>query len=395
MDADLVVVGGGLAGVTLVRALRRGGDQRSIAMIGSEADRPYDRPPLSKQILLGTMDLAEIDLFETMEDVELHVDLHLATPALHLRSDALTIDLPDGQEITGSDIVIATGARPKRLPGVDPGSGIHYLRSRGDAVRLRDEMSRLPHGGRVVVIGAGFIGLEVAAVARQRGHAVTVLESAALPLVRVLGESAGVRVAELHRLHGVDLRCAVQVTEIRRGANTIQVDLLGGDSVDADLVVIGIGVNPCVRWLDGSGVHIDDGVVCDGHGRSSRPHVWAAGDCARWPNATTGQHHRVEQWQAALDQAQVVAANLIHSTQAQALDSWTSVPYFWSDQYDMKIQFAGYPGGEPQDVGEAIGFRDGERATGLLTFNDPRLLARGRKVLLTGGSWSELAALGS
>jgi NADPH-dependent 2,4-dienoyl-CoA reductase/sulfur reductase-like enzyme len=203
------------------------------------------------------------------------------------------------------------------------------------------------------------------------------------------------RVAELHRHHGVDLRCGVQVSEISHGAGAMHVELHDGEVVEADLIVIGIGVNPCVRWLEGSGVHIDDGVVCDEFGRSTRPHVWAAGDCARWPNVTTGQHHRVEQWQAALDQAQVVAGNLIHSAQGEALDSWTSVPYFWSDQYDVKIQFAGYPGGEPQAVGEAIGFREGDRATGLLTFNNPRLLARGRKVLLSGGTWSELAALGS
>ena len=394
MRADLVVVGGGLAGVTLVRFLRRRGDERSIVMIGSEVHQPYDRPPLSKQILQGTMDLAEIDLLQPGEVDDLGIDLHVSSPGLRLRSEELTVELPDGRMLSGDDVVIATGARPRHLPGVEPGPGIHYLRSRDDGQRLRDELRARDGQGRVIVIGAGFIGLEVAAVARQLGLAVTVLESAPLPLARVLGDTAGRRVADLHRDRGVDLRCSVQITRVRRESDAIHVDLAGGETLDADIVIIGIGVNPCVRWLEGSGVETDNGVVCDEHGRTSRAHVWAAGDCARWRNVTTGLHARVEQWQAALDQAQIVATNLVRASSGEPLDSWTSVPYFWSDQYDVKIQFAGHPGSIHEPIADAIGFREGDRATGILTFDNPRLLARGRKVLAAQGGWADLAALG-
>lgn len=393
--ADLLIVGGGLAGVTVARALRRAGDTRSIAMIGSETHRPYDRPPLSKQVLLQTMNLSETELLQPGEETELGLDLHLSSPGLRLRRDELTVEMPEGRAISAQDVVIASGARPRHLPGVEPGPGIHYVRSRDDAERLREDLQVHRPDGHVVVVGAGFIGLEVAAVARQMGCAVTVLESAALPLARVLGETAGQRVADLHRDHGVDLRCSVDVTGIRRDADTICVDVAESETLRADIVIIGIGVNPCVRWLEGSGVATDNGVVCDAHGQSSRAHVWAAGDCARWPNGATGLHVRVEQWQAALDQAQVVATNLVRASSGAPLESWTSVPYFWSDQYDVKMQFAGHSGLTHEVVGDAIGFRDGDRATGLLTFDNPRLLARGRKVLASGGTWAELAALGN
>lgn len=376
--SDLLIVGGGLAAATVVRALRQRGDQRSITMLCAEDREPYDRPPLSKDVLTGALELAATRLRQDAEDWQ--VDLRIGEPAVALAPDDLVVQSASGLQYRASDIVIATGAHPRTVPGF--GAGVHYLRTAADAERLR---SALEGASSVVIIGAGFIGLEVAASARQGGASVTVVEAAPNPLARVLGPEAGALISRLHRDRGVDLRCGATVSH----ADGSRVVLEGGEEFAADAVVVGIGVLPATQWLDGSGVFVDNGVLCDGSGRTSRPRVWAAGDVARWPNAATGLHVRVEQWQAALDQAQLIAANLAGESAV-----WTSVPYFWSDQFDTKIQFAGHAGDHGVVLGEGvIAYADEAAATGLLVLDNPRLLARGRRIIAQRGSVDDLAAL--
>jgi NADPH-dependent 2,4-dienoyl-CoA reductase/sulfur reductase-like enzyme len=265
-------------------------------------------------------------------------------------------------------------------------SGVHHLRSLADS---RAIAAALPSVRRLVVVGAGFIGLEVAAVARTRGIDVTVVETAARPLTRVLGQEAGSLVTDLHEAHGVSIRCSATITEVRGDEGVEGVLLDGGEFLPADLLLVGVGAVPNTEWLAGSGVAVDDGVVCDSRGRTSAPHVYAAGDVSRWPNARTGVHARVEQWQCALDQAIVVADALTGGSR-----EWDTVPYFWSDQYDTKLQFCGAAGPrtERRDTarGPVVLFGDdGERLVGVLALGYPRALAQGRRLVAAGTSWAE------
>jgi 3-phenylpropionate/trans-cinnamate dioxygenase ferredoxin reductase subunit len=375
---DLLLVGGGLASVTVARSLRQRGDTRSITMVCAEAIPPYDRPPLSKDVLVGATGPFDTALLRDGDDLD--VDLRIGVRAVALSPDDTVVALSDGNTIHASDIVIATGADARRIDAF--GDGVCYLRTVEDAMALR---ARLEAAGSVVVIGGGFIGLEVAAAARALGREVTVLEGAPSLLARVLGESAGDRIAGLHRDRGVDIRCGCGVDRVAGN----EVHLADGGVVPGDVIVVGVGVVPATEWLDGSGVTVQNGVVCDGAGRTSRAHVWAVGDVARWPNVTTGLHVRVEQWQAALDQAQVVAANLCGEPA-----TWESVPYFWSDQYDHKIQFAGHSGHHDVVLSDnAIAYGDEDHVTGLLVIDNPRLLARGRKVIAQRGTIDDVRAL--
>lgn len=375
---DLLLVGGGLASVTVARALRQRGDARSITMVCAEDVPPYDRPPLSKDVLVGAT--APLDTALLRDGDDLGIDLRLGVRAVALSPDDASVALSDGSTIHARDVVIATGADARRIDAF--GTGVCYLRTVDDAVALR---ARLAAAGSVVVVGGGFIGLEVAAVARTLGHEVTVLEGAPSLLARVLGESAGERIAGLHRDRGVDIRCGCGVDRVVGD----QVHLADGGIVSGDVVIVGVGVVPSTGWLDGSGVTVQDGVVCDSSGRTSRSRVWAVGDVARWPNVSTRLHVRVEQWQAALDQAQVVAANLCGESV-----EWEAVPYFWSDQYNHKIQFAGHAGDHDVVLSEsAIAYGDEDHVTGLLAIDNPRLLARGRKVIAQRGTIDDVRAL--
>jgi NADPH-dependent 2,4-dienoyl-CoA reductase/sulfur reductase-like enzyme len=242
---------------------------------------------------------------------------------------------------------------------------------------------------RLVVIGAGFIGLEVAAVARTRGVEVTVVETAARPLTRVLGEDAGALITELHEERGVEVRCSATVVEVR-GVDGVEGVLLdGGEFLPADLLLVGVGAAPNTEWLEGSGLLVDNGVVCDDRGRTSLPDVYAAGDVARRRNALTGTHQRVEQWQSALEQASVVADAVTGGTRV-----WDTVPYFWSDQYDRKLQFCGAPGpvSERRDTarGPVVIFGDDAGTlVGVLTLANPRALAQGRRLVAAGTAWPQ------
>jgi 3-phenylpropionate/trans-cinnamate dioxygenase ferredoxin reductase subunit len=385
----VVVVGGGLVAATVTRELRRLGHAGPVTIVSDECVAPYDRPPLSKQVLAGTVTPEETRLLSPADIEDLQVTLRLGQAATRLDPLAHEVQLVDGSRVGYDAVVVATGSRARRLPTVPELSGVHHLRSLTDATAIAEA---LPAVRRLVVIGAGFIGLEVAAVARTRGIDVTVVETAARPLTRVLGEDAGALVTDLHEERGVRVRCSVTVTEVR-GVDGVEGVLLdGGEFLPADLLLVGVGAVPNTEWLAGSGVDVDNGVVCDERGRTVAPDVFAAGDAARWRNALTGAHVRVEQWQSALEQAAVVADAVMGGTRV-----WDTVPYFWSDQYDRKLQFCGVAGpvSECRDTarGPVVCFADGRgdagRLVGVLAVGNPRALAQGRRLVAASTPWGE------
>lgn len=386
LNSDLLIVGGGLAAVNIIRALRLRGDQRSIQVLGDELHLPYDRPPLSKQFLVGEAQGSDLVLASQGEWQDLNADFRPGVRAVALSASETVVTDQAGVDWGGEDVVIATGARARQWR--EQHGRILTVRTVDDAIALRSGMRV---GTRLAIIGAGFIGLEIASTAKDAGCEVVVLESAPSPLTRVLGQNAGQWFIDLHAQHGVDIQCGKNVIDIQQIEETVMITL-DDEVLEADYVVLGIGVTPNVEWLTGSGVRIDDGVVCDEAGRTSRDHVWAVGDVARWRNIATGSHQRVEQWQAAVDQAQVVAGRLAGEDL-----SWEAVPYFWSDQYGRKIQFTGTSANQVEviDLGAApvMIFSENGRVTGLLAVDKPRLIAMGRRVIARHGTSQEVRAL--
>ncbi len=334
MSKRVVIVGGGLAAARTAEQLRRSGFDGSITIVGDEVHLPYDRPPLSKQVLRSEMDDTALKPREFYEEND--IALLLGTAVRSLDTANQTVTLQDGTQLEYDDVVIATGLVPRRIPSFPDVPGIHVLRSFDESMALREQAGA---ARRAVVIGAGFIGCEVTASLRGLGVDVVLVEPQPEPLASVLGEQIGALVARLHRAEGVDLRTGVGVEAIT-GANRVEkVVLTDGSELEADLVVVGIGSRPATDWLEGSGVKVDNGVVCDNVGRTSAPHVWALGDVASWQDAT-GHQARVEHWSNVAEQARVLVPSLLgQELPANAV----VVPYFWSDQYDVKIQCLGEP----------------------------------------------------
>lgn len=399
-DAPVVLVGGGVAALAAARALRAAGYAGGLVLLSGEAEAPYDRPPLSKQYLAGTLGTAELALLRAGEAEALDLQVRCGGTVVGLDAEARVVRLADGAEVGFRALIVATGAAARRLP-LGPGlDGVHHLRTREDADALR---TSLDTGRRLVVVGAGFIGLEVAATARAAGTEVTVLEAAPAPLTRVLGQDAGRAVADLHVERGVELRFGVTVCGLAGGSRveSVEVETAGvRESLPADTVVVGIGAVPVTGWLDGSGVLVDDGVVCDAGGRSSVAGVYAAGDAARWVNELTGAHVRVEQWQSATEQGAIVGAVVAADLGGDraAAPTWSSVPYFWSDQYEHKIQFCGEPGAVWEARQTRRGWvavyaerRDGP-LVGVLAIDGPVALARGRKQVAAGAAFADAVA---
>ena len=279
---SVAIVGGSLAGVRCASQLRRSGFAGPLTIIHGESGAPYDRPPLSKQYLAGEW---EVDRFELLPDdklPDLEASWRVDTRAVSLDVGASSIELDSGEVVTAETIVIATGASPRRLPGTEGLAGVHVLRTRYDAKVLRDELSSGPK--KVVVIGAGFIGAEVAATAAGRGHDVTIVEAAQVPMERGLGRQMGLLCGGLHAEHGVDLRLSTSVTDVRaRDGRISEVRLNSGEELPADVLIVGIGVQPNTGWLDDSGLAIENGVVCTAWCEAGSG-VYAAGDVARWFN---------------------------------------------------------------------------------------------------------------
>jgi 3-phenylpropionate/trans-cinnamate dioxygenase ferredoxin reductase component len=337
-DHGIVIVGGGLGAARTAEQLRRSEYSGRITIVSDETHLPYDRPPLSKEVLRKEVDDVALKPREFYDEND--IVLRLGSAATSLDTAAQTVTLADGTVLGYDELVIATGLVPRRIPAIPDLEGIRVLRSFDESMALRQHATEAK---RAVVIGAGFIGCEVAASLRSLGVDVVLVEPLPTPLAAVLGEQIGALVARLHRDEGVDVRTGVSVAEVRGRGHVDSVVLSDGTELAADLVVVGIGSRPATEWLDGSGVAVDNGVICDEAGRTTAPNVWALGDVASWRDAT-GHQARVEHWSNVTDQARVAVPAML----GQDVPSVAVVPYFWSDQYDVKIQCLGEP--EATDV---------------------------------------------
>jgi NADPH-dependent 2,4-dienoyl-CoA reductase/sulfur reductase-like enzyme len=395
----VVVVGASLGGLRTVQSLRSSGFTGKVTLVGEEHHLPYDRPPLSKELLAGRATVEEIVLRPADTYGAFDVDLRLGTRATGLDLDRREVELsgsasPGGGERLGFDgLVIATGASPRRLPGTPPMAGIHVLRTLDDCLSIAADLDRNP---RVVVVGAGFIGSEVASTCRERGLEVTVVEALPVPLVRAVGPVMGDVLAGVHRDHGVQLRTGVGVGRFDGGDRVERVVLADGSAIAADVVVVGVGVSPEVGWLEGSGLTLADGVVCDAT-CSAAPGVVAAGDVARWPNPLLGDM-RVEHWTNASDQGAAAARTLLTKAAGGEAAPFAPVPYVWSDQYGMKIQYVGASrpddevtvvNGSTEDRRFVALYRRHDRVMAALAIGRPRLLMQARALIARRASWDE------
>ncbi|OBG92697.1 pyridine nucleotide-disulfide oxidoreductase [Mycobacterium sp. E3251] len=329
----IVIVGGGLAAARTAEQLRRSEYAGRVTIVSDEVHVPYDRPPLSKEVLRKEVDDVALKPREWYDEND--ITLRLGAAATSLDTAAQTVTLADGSVIGYDELVIATGLVPRRIPTLPDLEGIRVLRTFDESMALREHASACQ---RAVIVGAGFIGCEVAASLRSLGVDVVLVEPQPTPLASVLGERIGELVARLHRAEGVDVRLGVGVAEVRGDERVDTVVLTDGTELAADLVVIGIGSRPATGWLEGSGIAVDNGVLCDEAGRTSAPNVWALGDVASWRDAT-GHQARVEHWSNVADQTRVVVPAML----GRDVSSAVVVPYFWSDQYDVKIQCLGEP----------------------------------------------------
>ncbi|MDT5340506.1 MAG: 3-phenylpropionate/trans-cinnamate dioxygenase ferredoxin reductase component [Mycobacterium sp.] len=334
----IVIVGGGLAASRTAEQLRRAEYTGPITLISDEDHLPYDRPPLSKDVLRGETDDVVLKPAEFYQEKDITV--RLGSGATSLDTTAQTVELANGDVVAYDELVIATGLVPKRIPSFPDLEGVRVLRTFDESLALRKHAGTARHA---VVIGAGFIGCEVAASLRSLGVDVVLVEPQPTPLASVLGEQIGELVARLHRAEGVDVRCGIGVTEVKGTDHVEKVVLSDGTELDADIVIVGVGSRPSTDWLESSGVTVDNGVVCDVAGRTSAPNVWAIGDVASWRDAL-GHQVRVEHWSNVAEQARVIVPAMLGVEATSAV----VVPYFWSDQYDVKIQCLGEP--EADDV---------------------------------------------
>jgi 3-phenylpropionate/trans-cinnamate dioxygenase ferredoxin reductase component len=405
MDS-VIVVGASLAGWRATEALRAEGFAGKITLLGEEPHLPYDRPPLSKQVLAGTWPAEKAVLADKKRSSELQVHEVLGRRAVRLDVDGLAVETDDGDVLTADGIVLATGAAPRRLPdtvSLTPRDGLFTLRTLDDSLALRAAVTAVDEP-RVVVIGAGFIGSEVASTCASLGGRVTVLEVMDIPLVNVLGPLVGAYCASLHGANGVELRAGVKVESIRRvdsvgGAPRpgLSVRLVGDDVVEADVVVVGIGVTPSTRWLEGSDLTVDNGVVCD-DSLYAADGIVAAGDMARWlwRHDQFEEFIRIEHWEVAANAGLAAARSLLAGR--KDAPPFTPVPYFWSDQYGIRFQVLGNPGGD-DDVEVVDGsVEDGKfvalfgragRLRAVFAIGKPRQLMGFRPLLQNGASWDE------
>ncbi|MER8073051.1 FAD/NAD(P)-binding oxidoreductase [Streptomyces sp. NPDC094034] len=335
VPSDVLVVGASAAGLAIVESLRRKGYRGRITLLDEEAGTPYDRPPLSKQVLAGTWD-AERTHLRTRDVLEaLDAEFVLGERAVSLDAATRTVRTASGRELGAQAVVLATGLRARRLPGLTGISGVHVLRTLDDAAQLRKE---LLHAEQAVVIGDGVLGAEIAATARQMGRDVTLAGPQAAPMRTQLGAAIADQLAVLHSGHGVRLRPHTLVQEVEttegrvRGVRTAESEVL-----PADLVVTAVGGVPATGWLADSGLVLEDGVVCDSHCRAAEG-IYAVGDVARFQHQTLGRSLRLENRTNATEQAQTVAANILGEDRP-----YTPVPYFWTDQLGVKIQVYGLP----------------------------------------------------
>ena len=386
-----LIVGASVAGVRTAQALRMRGYADSITLLGEERHAPYDKPPISKE-MLALEAAAPVPLLSADQLAELDVDLRLGATAVALDLSARTVETSDGESFAFDDLVIATGVTPRTLPGSKDVGGVHTLRTAEDAKVVR---AGLMIAGDVVVIGAGFIGAEFAAAARSYGVRVSVVEPQPVPMAHVLGEEVGAELTRLHVLNGVTMCTGVGVDSLV-GDDFVQgVKLTDGRTLRADLVVVGIGAEPATAWLGTSGLALDNGVVCDeGLRVIGAERVYAAGDVARWPSPHAEGSVRIEHWTNANEHGALVAASIM-GTEAPP----PPPPYVWSDQYGHRIQIVGRPstGSLARAFGSvdslpyvAIYTQPGGRVVGALVVDDPRMFMKCRKAVAAGALLDDL-----
>ena len=383
----IVVVGAGAAGLTTAETLRNQGYDGSLTLIGDEQHLPYDRPPLSKQILAGTWEPERVVLRGADALAKLDANLLLGRRAVGLDLTDRLVLLDGGDRIGFDGLVIATGVNPRSLPGADL-AGIHLLRRLDDALSLR---TRLSEGPAVAVVGAGFLGAEVAAAARGMGLDVTMIDPLPVPMYRQFGHRIGELVGRLHADHGVSLRCGTGVRRfLGASGRVVGVELADGSTVNADLVVVAVGASPAVDWLTGSGLQLGNGIECDTQCRAA-PGVYSAGDIACWHNNHFDTRMRLEHRMNATEQAMAVAGNLLGADK-----DFAPIPYFWSDQYEARIQAYGiFPEGaeitvlhgQPADRKFVAGYGHQGKTVGVLGWNSPRELRRLRQLVVDRTPW--------
>ena len=401
----VVIVGASLAGLNAAESLRTEGFQGTITLIGDERESPYDRPPLSKQLLTGDWDVDRLPLRSAAEFDELQLEFLNGRTAQALDVAGQQVLLDGDERVDFDGLIIATGARALRLPFGQQLNGVHVLRTQVDALRIRDQ---LQPGARVAVIGAGFIGSEVASSARTRGLDVTMIEALSAPMIGPLGEELAGWAAELHAGAGVDLRMNAMVSDLIGHRQVEAVELEDGTRVEADTVVVGIGVRPNVEWLADSGLTTGDGVICDQYCRAA-PGIYAAGDVARWPNGLFGpfayaepqRTMRIEHWTNAVEQGMTAARNLLLESRGAALEPFSPVPYFWSDQHGLSIMASGITA--PRDNFQLVhGTLESNRfaaiyglrgyLSGVVAVGWPRMLRRYQGMIRDRTTWEEALA---
>jgi NADPH-dependent 2,4-dienoyl-CoA reductase/sulfur reductase-like enzyme len=391
----VVIVGASLGGLRAAESLRQAGFTGTITMIGAEPHLPYDRPPLSKKLLAGDWDPERIQLRKPEGIEELDLEWRLGVAATRLDVRAREVHLDDGTPVAFDGAILATGSEPRRLPGQLDHTHVFELRTLNDSLALRE---RLGAGGqKLVVVGAGFIGLEAAATARQLGNDVLVVEGAPAPLIRALGAEQGAAVAAIHGDHGVEIRTSVTVDGLTAGGLVID-----GVFEPADVVLIGIGVVPATGWLNDSGLELRDGVVCAADLNAGAPLVYAAGDMVRWHNSLFDEEMRIEHWTNAAEQGALAAQNLLAEAAGEPTTAYAPVPFFWSEQYDRRIQFLGRASGDDavhviagsiEERKYAALFSRNGKLRGVLGVSMPKNVMPYRAKLLEGISLEEAIAM--
>lgn len=390
----VVVVGASAAGVTVADALRHGGYGGEITLVGAEPHEPYDRPPLSKEVLAGRREPAATALREPGHYAASGIDLLLGTPAVALHRAERTVELADGHRLPYDVLVVATGVTPRRLPAAEGLAGVHVLRTVDDAAGLRADLATTR---RVLVVGAGFLGAEVTATCRELGIGVTLVDPQQAPAAAALGDLVGGLLADVHVDNGVDLRMGTGVRQVESSSGRVTAAILtDGDRVAADTVLVAIGCRPATEWLTGSGLSLGDGVECDLTGRAA-PDIYAAGDVASWQHPDHGRL-RIEHRTNATEQAEHVAAAILG-----APAPFRPMPYVWSDQYGVRLQSWGVTSGS-HDVAVVAGSieerrfvalygRDG-RVTGAVGRRLPKALRQARELVADGAPWAEAVRAG-
>ncbi|MGC5626937.1 NAD(P)/FAD-dependent oxidoreductase [Georgenia sp. Z1344] len=386
----VVVVGGSLAAVHAAEALRERDFDGEITIISAEQHLPYDRPPLSKEALSSGVDVEKLYLRSPQWYEDHAIDVRLGAAAAGLDVTNTVVHLADGTEVPYEGLVLATGSRARRLPVVSGLPDAHVVRDIGDAAELRE---KLRPGKRLLLVGAGFIGLEIAATARQMGVDVSVIEVGRAPLARALGDEVGAWFRDLHTRNGIDIVCTCSVERFEATRGGVRAELSTGDVLDADIVVGGIGATPNVEWLEGSGLSVANGVLTGADLSTGVPGVVAAGDIARWYNPLFDEEMRVEHWTNAVEQGRHAAHTLLGTSEA-----YSSVPYFWSDQFTAKMRFVGTGIAATDVVVEdatdtrltALYGRDGV-IRGAVAVNAPRQLVKYRTAIRDQVPWQEIA----